>query len=141
VAGLDRAIARLAQPTSPDEQADADELMARRSLRQAAFAAALTAAERAADLRRAALDYRGMARAVAVAADAQMHASNMSAAADLYMRAGQSAAAQGDTDMARLWFGKAIQLASDPAQREAARLAAAALGKPGATKSPAQPAP
>lgn len=128
-AGLDRAIAHLAQPKSADQQADADELMARRSLRQGAFGAALNEAGRAADLRRDSLDYRGMARALSVAADAEVHAGNIAAAADLYLRAGQSAAAMGDADMARVWFGRAMEVGNDPSQREAARLAMAALGR------------
>lgn len=134
-AELDRAIARLAYPKSSDQQADADELLARRSLRQGAFGAALTEAEHAADLRREALDYRGMARALSVAADAEAHAGNLEAAADLYMRAGQSAAAMGDADMARLWLGHAIEFANDPAHRETARLAITALGKPAGSAS------
>lgn len=129
-AGIDAAIARLAHPATPDQQADTDELMARRSLRQGAFDAALRQAEHAADLRRDTLDYRGLARALSVAADAEVHAGNMQAAADLYMRAGQSAAAMGDADMARSWLGRAMEFGNDPAQREAARLAMIAIGKP-----------
>ncbi len=129
-AGLDRAIARLARIESSSQQADADELKARRSLRQGAFDAAATEAQHAADLRRDELDYRGMARALSVAADAETHAGKLEAAAGLYMRAGQSAAAMGDADMARLWLGRAMELENDPAQREAARLAIAALGRP-----------
>lgn len=129
-AGLDKAIARVAEPDSSGQQADADELTARRSLRQGAFGAALTEAKHAADLRRNSLDYRGMARALSVAADADVHAGNTEGAADLYMRAGQSAAAQGDADAARLWLGRAMVVGTDPAQREAARLAIAVLGRP-----------
>jgi hypothetical protein len=122
-AGLNAALARLAQPVSPDQQADADELSARRDLRQGAFTAATNEAEQAADLRRTSLDYRGMARALAVAADASQRAGNHQAAAEFYMRAGQSAAAQGDADMARPLLTQAAALATDPALREAARQA------------------
>ena len=38
-------------------------------------------------------------------------------AADLYLRAGHSAAAQGDTADARVWLGKARDLAPDTALR------------------------
>jgi hypothetical protein len=99
--GLDDAIARLEQPTSSNQQADLAELLARRDLRQGMFAVAAAEAERAADLRRDILDYRGMARALGVAADAEARAGDRDAAAALYMRAAQSAAASGDTESAR----------------------------------------
>lgn len=128
-AGLDAAIASLAQPGSADQQADVDELLARRDLRRGEFSTAIAEAERSADLRRTALDYRGMARALAVAADAEVHAGDARAAAELYMRAGQSAAAQGDADTARSWLRRATELGNDPAIYEAARQAIAALNK------------
>lgn len=129
-AGLSAALARLAQPASADQQADADELSARRDLRQGTFEAATNEAEQAADIRRASLDYRGMARALAVAADASQRAGNKQAAAEFYMRAGQSAAAQGDADMARPLLVQAAALATDPALREAALKVIATLAKP-----------
>jgi hypothetical protein len=99
--GLDDAITRLGQPTSSDQQADLAELLARRDLRQGMFAVAAAKAERAADLRRDILDYRGMARALEVAADAEARAGDRAAAAALHMRAAQSAAAFGKTEPAR----------------------------------------
>lgn len=74
----------------------------------------------AADLRRDRLDYRGMARALALAADYTPEATK---AADLYLRAGRSAAAQGDTANARAWFGKARKLSSDRNVRDLAEQA------------------
>ncbi|HEY7576722.1 MAG TPA: hypothetical protein VH855_03925 [Acetobacteraceae bacterium] len=68
----------------------------------------------AADLRRNKLDYRGMARDLALAA--QLTPSGPEAA-DLYLRAGRSAAAQGDTADARIWLGNARKLAVDIALR------------------------
>jgi hypothetical protein len=129
-AGLDAAIASLARPASADQQADMDELLARRDLGRSDFNAAIAEAERSADLRRTRLDYRGMARALSVAADAEAHAGNAQAAAELYMRAGQSAGAQGDADMARTWLQRAAALANDPVIRDAARHAIAELSKP-----------
>lgn len=129
-AELDRAIAHLSSAASPEQQADRDELLARRSLRQGAFAAATELAEHAADLRRDALDYRGMARALAVAADAAARGGHAQLAADLYMRAGQSAAAQGDANAARPWLQRAMELSSDAAMHQAARSALAALQPP-----------
>ncbi|HXT81118.1 MAG TPA: hypothetical protein VN702_16250 [Acetobacteraceae bacterium] len=129
MAGLDNALTRLARPASTDQQADLDELLARQAMHRRQFQSAATDAEHAADLRRTILDYRGMARALAVAADAEAHAGNLQAAAKLYMRAGQSAAAQGDTDAARQWLRRAAVPGSDPATRRAAQQALAALPK------------
>jgi hypothetical protein len=100
--GLDAAIDRLAQPVSSEQQADLAELLARRDLRRGMFAAAAAEAERAADLRRDILDYRGMARALGVAADAEARAGAPEAAAALRKRAAQSAAAYGDAESARV---------------------------------------
>ncbi len=78
----------------------------------------------AADLRREALDYRGMARALALAAQASPDPAQ---AADLFLRAGRSAAAQHDTAQARIWLGQARQHAPGPALRAEAGQALAAL--------------
>jgi hypothetical protein len=129
-AGLDAAISYFSQPASADQQADGDELLARRDLRRGDFNAAIAEAERCANLRRTGLDYRGMARALSVAADAQVHAGNTRAAAELYMRAGQSAAAQGDPELARRWIKRAAEIGNDPVISEAARQAIAALSTP-----------
>jgi tetratricopeptide (TPR) repeat protein len=99
--GLDDAITRLGQPTSSDQPADLAELLARRDLRQGMFAVAAAEAERAADLRRDILDYRGMARALGVAANAEARAGDRDAATTLYTRAAQSVSVSGDTEAAR----------------------------------------
>jgi hypothetical protein len=127
--GLDAAIASLTDPASADQHADIDELLARRDLGRRDFNAAIAEAERSADLRRTKLDYRGMARALSVAADAEAHAGNTQAAAELYMRAGQSAGAQGDAKLARAWLQRTAELAVDSVTREAARHAIAQLSK------------
>ena len=123
----DQALARLARPTSNDQRADADELQARRDLRQQAYAAAVTSALRAADTRRNLVDYRGMARALSVAAAAEFGAGHAGSAAELYLRAGQSAAAQGDAASARPWLREAVQLDRDAASREEAERALSSL--------------
>lgn len=102
--GLAKAAASLTPAADP---ADAAELRAR-------LTGDPTLALRAADLRRDELDYRGMARALSVAA---RFARNAPQAADLYLRAGRSAAAQGDADDARAWLGRARDLASDASLR------------------------
>jgi len=133
--GLEQALARLAQPTSDDQRADADELQARRHLRQHAFAAAVTNALRASDTRRNLVDYRGMARALSVAAAAELDAGDARGAAELYLRAGQSAAAQGDSASARIWLRQTVQLEGDGPSRAAAQSALASLNSTSATSA------
>jgi tetratricopeptide (TPR) repeat protein len=103
-AGLQKAATSLTASADP---ADVAELQARLTQNPAR-------AIHAADLRRDQLDYRGMARALALAA--RFTKSNAEAA-DLYLRAGRSAASQGDTEDARSWLHKARQRAPDTALR------------------------
>jgi tetratricopeptide (TPR) repeat protein len=112
------------------QQADALELQARLARLKGDDATAQSTALRAADLRRVAIDYRGLARALAVAADAASHARKPEAA-DLYLRAGRSAAAQEDRASAATWLNEALRLSHDPAVTEAAQQALAALAQPG----------
>jgi hypothetical protein len=127
---LQAALARLESATTAEQRADADELAARRDLREGRFTNAVVEAKRAADARRNAMDYRDMARALALAAAAAAHGGSIATAADLYIRAGQSAAAQGDAEMARPWLRQALALARDPALRRTAQRALAALNHP-----------
>lgn len=129
-AGLNEAIVALGQPTAADQQADAAELSARRDIRQGRFEAAIAEAERSIDLRRDALDYRGMARALAVAGDAEARAGDRQEAAAFYMRAGQSSAALGDAESAHRWLGRSMSLGSDPGLRDEARIALTRLTRP-----------
>lgn len=78
----------------------------------------------AADLRRGQLDYRGMDRALVLAAQ---YTRDRSSAADLYLRAGHSAAAQGDTADARDWLEKAHEMTSDVDIRHDAEVSLHAL--------------
>lgn len=117
-AGLYAALARLAHPANTAESADAFELAARRDLAGRNFARAESEADRAADLRRTALDYRGMARVLAVEAEAAAEAGDRPTAANLYIRAAQSAAAQGDAGSARYWLRRALAQANTPMVRQ-----------------------
>jgi hypothetical protein len=103
-AGLQKAAASLTPAADP---ADLAELQSR--LTQNAKLAL-----HAADLRRDQLDYRGMARALALAA---RYTKGSAEAADLYLRAGRSAASQRDAADARAWLRKARDLAPDTALR------------------------
>lgn len=117
----------IGSPVDADLRADALELNARILWRQAAWQPARAAASEAADLRREMLDYRGMARALSLAADAAERAGDRASAADLYLRAGRSAAEQGDRVEARGWIQRALVLSTDPQLRNAARGALARI--------------
>jgi len=127
-AGLAAATQALKASTDPSLQADAKELEARLSLRQKSFAAAQEDAEHAAELRQKTLDYRGMARALAVAGEAANDAGDAKAASDLYLRAGRSAAAQGDVDLARKWLEESARLATADSVRNEANELLKSLG-------------
>lgn len=129
-AGLRAALGRITDQKAPVRQADRRELEARLALRQDQFSAARSAALEAAAIRQTILDYRGMARALYVAALAAERAEDNEGAADLYLRAGRSAAAQADTATARPWLEQALRLTRDPDVTEAAQLALDRLGEP-----------
>src|SRR5262245_51884220 len=109
--GLAAAAYALSGEKTPPFEADAAEIAARLALRRGDPAQSRQQAARAAELRQTTLDYRGLARALAVEAAAAARAGDKAAAADLFLRAGRSAAAQGDKADARVWLRKAASLA------------------------------
>ncbi|HJR21510.1 MAG TPA: hypothetical protein VJ822_07810 [Dongiaceae bacterium] len=125
--GLRAAVNRLSGAGAALRVADRMELVARLLLRQDAFPQAHAAAMEAAGIRQEGLDYRGMARALAVAAQAAERSGDKELAADLYLRAGRSAAAQSDADTARPWLERALRLTSDDATEQAAEAALTGL--------------
>lgn len=106
--GLATARAALGDPTSRAFRGDALELAARAALLDGDTAAARQLAEQAAMLRRETLDYRGLARLLALQAEAERRDGAVSTAADLMLRAGRGAASRGDTVAARRWLGQAM---------------------------------
>jgi hypothetical protein len=126
-AELHAAAARLSGVSAPLRVADRLELQARLGLRRGDLANAHAAAMRAAGLRQEGLDYRGMARALAVAALAAERTGERELAADLYLRAGRSAAAQSDAGTARPWLERTLDLTDDDATEQAAEAALAGL--------------
>ncbi|WP_428391657.1 hypothetical protein [Lichenicoccus sp.] len=122
-AGLSAAIAALGTPKHPipDWQSGHDELSARLDLLRGNYARAAASAESAAAIQRTQLDYRDMAGSLALAALATQRGGNASAAADLYLQAGESAAARGDTTTARPWLEQAEGPGATPATAQAAR--------------------
>ncbi len=125
--GLQAAYQRLASAKTPIRLADRQELEARLALRQNDPARARSAALQSANTRQEILDYRGMARSLSVAGKAATQAGDNEAAADFYLRAGRSAAAQSDAATARPWLEKTRELSRDPAIDEAAERALATL--------------
>jgi tetratricopeptide (TPR) repeat protein len=103
----------MARPSNTAERADVEELSALISSRRGDPARAEKEAESAADLRRQVHDYHGMARALALGGKAAQQAGSTATASSLYLQAGRSAAAQGDSQMARQWLRRALSLAQD----------------------------
>jgi hypothetical protein len=128
VTGLRSALDRIAGVSGAEHQADIDELSARLALRNGDARAARAQAKRAADLRRELVDYRSLARCVALEARAAESAGDLGAAADLYLRAGRTAAARGDKASAKHWLMSAITLSRDPTLTQAAQSILTALG-------------
>ena len=121
-AGLSAAVEVLAAAKTQPLEGDFAELAARLALRRSDPVRARHDAARAAELRQEALDYRGLARALAVEGVAAERAGDQ-AAADLFLRAGRSAAAQSDKANARVWLDRAKSLtAGQPVGRAAADL-------------------
>ena len=122
-AGLATAAEALTTANTPPFEADSAELSARLALRRGDPARAREQAAHAAGLRQATLDYRGLARALAIEGVAVERAGDKIAAADLFLRAGRSAAAQGDKTSARDWLRRAMSLAPGrPVGRDSADL-------------------
>ena len=110
-AGLATASDALSSAKTPPFEADSAELGARLALRRGDEAQAREEAARAADLRQATLDYRGLARALAIEGATAERAGDEITAANLFLRAGRSAAAQSDKSSARVWLSRAMSLA------------------------------
>ena len=129
IAPLRLFLAKIAGISGQEHQADTDELSARLALREGDTQRALAKAEQAAALRRDLLDYRSLARCLALAAQAAERMGDNAAAADLYLRAGRTRAAQGDGASAKLWLNRAISLSHDTMLISTARSALAAMEK------------
>jgi hypothetical protein len=118
--GLAADAAALKGATDPSLQADSAELDGRTELRGGDNTTARQSAEHAVLLRQQTLDYRGLARCLALGGEAARRAGDNEAAADLFFRAGRSAAAQGDRPSARVWLQQAVSLATDDSVRGSA---------------------
>jgi len=113
---LAQAIAALPPAKQPDLQADREELSGRAALLAGQTSQALELFQQSAANRQQALDYRGMARALALAGDAALRDGRTANAADLFLRAGRSALLQGDSATATPLLRQAEELARQTAQ-------------------------
>jgi tetratricopeptide (TPR) repeat protein len=109
--GLAQALAAIPPSTRPDQEADRHELAGRAALLSGDSGRAAAEFEQAADQRRLALDYRGMARALSFAGDAVLRQGRTEEAAVLFLRAGRSALLQGDAATGRTLLDRADSLA------------------------------
>jgi tetratricopeptide (TPR) repeat protein len=103
--------AALAKSDFPVVRADREELIGHLALMERSWNEAVLAFDEAAALRRQMLDYRGMVKVLAKAGEASERAGRLVPASRRYLRAGQSAALQGNTEQARMWLTRAALLA------------------------------
>jgi hypothetical protein len=109
--GLAQALAAIPPSARPDQESDRLELSGRAAMLSGSIDRAARDFEQAADQRRLALDYRGMARALSLAGDAVLRAGRTGDAAVLFLRAGRSALLQGDAATGKTLLDRADQLA------------------------------
>ncbi|WP_431304329.1 hypothetical protein [Sediminicoccus sp. BL-A-41-H5] len=126
-AALAEARAALGTPERRAFRADAEELAAAAALAQGDLPEARRLATAAATLRREGLDYRGLARALALEAEAARRQGEIHTAADLLLRAGRSAASRNEFPEARRWLQQAETLAREARAPEIANAARRAL--------------
>jgi tetratricopeptide (TPR) repeat protein len=113
---LREAIAALGQPEQPRLLADRQELVGHLAMAEHNWDTAIEAFDTAAQLRRGALDYRGMVKVLAMAGQAEEKAGRARQASIRYFRAGRSAVLQGLFDDARKWLNQSVKLASKAAE-------------------------
>jgi tetratricopeptide (TPR) repeat protein len=131
-ADLDRlraAITALGQPKELQLRADRQELLGRLAMAEQNWDAATGAFDATAKLRRAALDYRGMVRALVWGGEASEKAGRIREAATHFLRAGRSAFLQDQFDDAHKWLNRAAQLANTAGEDQIIQEARRFLGQ------------
>ena len=114
-------ISALTKSDFPVVRADREELIGHQALMERGWDEAVLAFDEAAALRRQMLDYRGMVKVLAKAGEASERAGRLVPASRRYLRAGQSAALQGDKEQARMWLTRAALLAEQGGDENIAR--------------------
>ena len=120
---LHKEIASLGKPSTVGLRADREELVGRLALAARAWNEAIEAFDRAAEFRQDDFDYSEMANALALAARACEQAGKLSEASKRYLRAGRSAAQQGDKGNALNWLNRAEKLAEEAGDGSTAKQA------------------
>ena len=115
-----RAIEETQETQSPALRADRDVLAGRLARARGQPEAALDRFTDAAERRRRLGDEMGMARALALAGTAARDAGRQAQAADLFYRAGRTAALSDRSDRARTWLNTAIEIAIATDERKLA---------------------
>ena len=113
-------IAALGNPKNPQLRGDLAELRGHLALIEQDWEVAVNAFDEATIRRREAIDYQAMRKDLALAAEASQRAGDIKGASQRYLRAGRSAAVQGDDDAARLWLMRAEQLAAEAGEDQIA---------------------
>ncbi len=115
---LREAIVSMGQPNLAQLRADRLELLGHLAMAEQHWDEAINAFEAATELRREAGDYRGMAKSLALEGKASEKAGHASEASVRYLRAGRSAALQGQLDHALNWLNRAEQMAESAGQEQ-----------------------
>jgi tetratricopeptide (TPR) repeat protein len=116
-------IASLGEPSTAGLRADREELVGRLALAESAWNEAVEAFDRTAEFRRDDFDYSEMVNALALAAWACEQAGQLSEASKRYLRAGRSAARQGENRDALNWLNRAEKLAGEAGDEPTAKQA------------------
>jgi uncharacterized protein HemY len=101
----------LGKPSAAGLQADREELLGRLAMAEGNWREAVDAFDRTAEFRRADFDYSEMVSALALAAWSCEQAGLLLGASKRYLRAGRSAAQQGNKNSASDWLIRAETLA------------------------------
>jgi tetratricopeptide (TPR) repeat protein len=125
ISRLREEIAFLDAPAAAGLQSDREELMGLLSMAEGNWNEAIEAFDRTAELRRHDFDYSGMVNALAQAAWACERAGKLSEASKRYLRAGRSAARQGERHDALKWLNRAEKLAGEAGDELTAKQARA----------------
>jgi len=115
---LREAIVSIGQPNVLQLRADRHELLGHLAMAEQHWEEAINAFESATELRRDDRDYRGMVKALALAGKASERAGHAHEAAVRYLRAGRSAALQGQFDDALNWLNQAEQIANNAGEAQ-----------------------
>ncbi|MEE4601802.1 MAG: tetratricopeptide repeat protein [Desulfobacteraceae bacterium] len=118
---LRQEIVSLGKPSAVGLRADREELVGRLAMAQSNWNEATEAFDKTAEYRRDDFDYSEMVNALALAAWACEQAGKLSEASKRYLRAGRSAARQGESREALNWLNRAEKLAREAGDESSAK--------------------